>query len=159
MTPRCHPVTYCWGIWNIVLAIQGHLSLTYNGTPLERPGNYHFKVTKFGPFPRTIFHKSCLFYPSWQATSFERPPSWVAFIEGFHTTKMRRLISLACTGKLMEFAVIWIYVHIWKIHVLWRINSHPWTLKAQACLSNNGMINLYSFKKCLILGNATLRIW
>ena len=25
-------------------------------------------------------------YHSWQATSFERPPSWVAFIEGFHCT-------------------------------------------------------------------------
>ena len=42
------------------------------------------KVAKFGPFPCTILYKSCLFYPSWQATSFERPPSWVAFIEGFH---------------------------------------------------------------------------
>ena len=42
------------------------------------------KVAKIGPFSRTILYKSCLFYPSWQATSFERPPSWVAFIEGFH---------------------------------------------------------------------------
>ena len=42
------------------------------------------KVTKFGPFPCTILYKSCLFYPSWQATSFERPPSWVVFTEGFH---------------------------------------------------------------------------
>ena len=41
------------------------------------------KVAKFGPFPSTILYKSCLFYPSWQATSFERPPSWVAFVEGF----------------------------------------------------------------------------
>ena len=31
-------------------------------------------LTKFGPFPCTILYKSCLFYPSWQATSFERPP-------------------------------------------------------------------------------------
>ena len=42
------------------------------------------KVAKFGQFPRTILYKSCLFYPSWQATSFERPPFWVAFVEGFH---------------------------------------------------------------------------
>ena len=42
------------------------------------------KVAKFGPFLCTILHKSCLFYPSWQATSFERSPAWVAFIEGFH---------------------------------------------------------------------------
>ena len=42
------------------------------------------KVAKFGPFSCTILYKSCLLYPSWQATSFERPPSWVAFIKGFH---------------------------------------------------------------------------
>ena len=41
------------------------------------------KVAKFGPFPCTILYKSCLFYPSTQASSFERPPSWVAFITGF----------------------------------------------------------------------------
>ena len=40
------------------------------------------------------------------------------FQNQFHTTKMRRLILLACTGKLMEFAVIRIDVHLWKIHVL-----------------------------------------
>ena len=27
------------------------------------------KVAKLGPFPGTIIYKSCLFYPSWQATS------------------------------------------------------------------------------------------
>ena len=42
------------------------------------------KVAKCGPFPCTILYKSCFYYPSWQATSFERPPSWVALIEGFH---------------------------------------------------------------------------
>ena len=42
------------------------------------------KVAKFGPYSHTILYKSYLFYPSWQATSFERPPSWKAFIEGFH---------------------------------------------------------------------------
>ena len=46
------------------------------------------KVAKFGPFTRTILYKSCLFYPPWQATSFERPTSWVAFIEGFHCTNI-----------------------------------------------------------------------
>ena len=54
--------------------------------PLWKGQNCLTKVVKFGPFPCTIFYKSCLFYPSWQATSFERPPSWVAFIEGFHCT-------------------------------------------------------------------------
>ena len=42
------------------------------------------KVAKLVPFPCTILYNTCLFYPSWQATSFERPPSQVAFIEGFH---------------------------------------------------------------------------
>ena len=42
------------------------------------------KVAKFDPFPCTILYKSSLFYPSWKATSFERPSSCVAFIEGFH---------------------------------------------------------------------------
>ena len=46
------------------------------------------KVTKCGPFPCIILYKSCLFYPSWQATCFERPPSWVAFIEGFHCSAL-----------------------------------------------------------------------
>ena len=42
------------------------------------------KVAKFGPFPCTILNKSWLFYPSWQAASFERPTFWVAFIERFY---------------------------------------------------------------------------
>ena len=58
------------------------------------------KLAKFGPFPRTILCKSCLSYPSWQATSFERPPSWVAFIEGFHCIFTRnsvlRLLMIQC---------------------------------------------------------------
>ena len=30
----------------------------------------------------------CLFYPSWEATSFERPPSWVAFIKGLRCNSL-----------------------------------------------------------------------
>ena len=41
------------------------------------------KFAKFGRLPRTILYKSRLSYPSWQTTSIERPPSWVAFLEGF----------------------------------------------------------------------------
>ena len=52
------------------------------------------KVAKFGPFPRTILYKSCWFYPSWQATSFERPSSWLAFIEGFHCILIQTLLFL-----------------------------------------------------------------
>ena len=52
--------------------------------PSGKAGKNLIKVAKLGPFPRTIIYKSCLFYPSWQATSFESPPSWVAFTEGFH---------------------------------------------------------------------------
>ena len=44
------------------------------------------KVAKFDTFPCTIVYKSYIFYSSWQATSFERPPSWVAFIYGLHCT-------------------------------------------------------------------------
>ena len=55
----------------------------YSGTPLERPGMSHLSC-EISPFPCTILYKSCLFYPSWQDTSFKRPPFWVAFIEGFH---------------------------------------------------------------------------
>ena len=52
--------------------------------PLYKGQESLAKVAEFGTFPHTILYKSCLFYPSWQATSFERPPSWVAFMEGFH---------------------------------------------------------------------------
>ena len=51
---------------------KGHESLT--------------NIAKVGPFPRIILYKSCLIYPSWQATAFERPLSWMAFIERFHCT-------------------------------------------------------------------------
>ena len=44
--------------------------------PLWRGQESLIKVLKFGTFSRTILYKSCLFYASWQATSFERPPSW-----------------------------------------------------------------------------------
>ena len=52
--------------------------------PLWKGQECLIKIAKFGPFPCTILYKSCSFYPSWQATSFERPSSGVAFIEGFH---------------------------------------------------------------------------
>ena len=51
------------------------------------------EVAKFGPFSCIVLYKSCLFYPSWQATSFERPPSWVAFIEGFHCIRIRTIFQ------------------------------------------------------------------
>ena len=38
-------------------------------------------IVNFGTFQCTILDTQCLFYSSWQATSFERPPSRVAFIE------------------------------------------------------------------------------
>ena len=60
------------------------------------------KVAKFGPFPRTILYKSYLFYPSWQATSFERPLSWVAFIEGFHCIILLSSIFKPCHCHLFE---------------------------------------------------------
>ena len=58
----------------------------FGGTvePLWKGQESLTKVAKFGQFQCTIFYKSCLFYLSWQATSFERPPFWLAFIKGFH---------------------------------------------------------------------------
>ena len=56
------------------------------------------KVAKFGLFPCTILYKSCLFYPCWQVTSFERPPSWVAFIEGFHCTCIQNMVIVSCVS-------------------------------------------------------------
>ena len=65
-----------------------HHFYCYTVEPLWKGQESLTKVAKFGPFLCTILYKSCLFYPSWQATSFERPPSWVTFIEGFHCIYM-----------------------------------------------------------------------
>ena len=55
------------------------------------------KVAKLCPFPCTSLYKSCLFYPSWQATSFERPPSWVILIiEGFRCIMILAYDKWAC---------------------------------------------------------------
>ena len=60
------------------------LVIRYTVEPLRKGQESLTKVANFGSFPCTILYKSCLFYPSWQATSFERPPSWLVFIERFH---------------------------------------------------------------------------
>ena len=66
------------------LTFYASLKFTYAVEPLRKGQECLTKVAKFGLFLCIILYKSCLFYPSWQATSFERPPFWVAFIEGFH---------------------------------------------------------------------------
>ena len=66
-----------------VLLYKG-LAINYTLEPLWKGWQCLTKVAKFDQFPCTIPYKSCLFYPSRQATSFERPSSWVAFTEGFH---------------------------------------------------------------------------
>ena len=77
-----------WTLRNRLQWIQAFFppSYAFESTvePLWKGQECLTKVVKFGPFRYNILYKSCLFYPSWQATSFERPPSWVAFIEGFH---------------------------------------------------------------------------
>ena len=91
-------ISYSWCLWMIIYIVcdltvcmkriglkkrlQG--SVTNTVEPLWKGQESITKVAKFGPFPCTILYKSCLFYPSWQATSFERPLSWVAFIERFN---------------------------------------------------------------------------
>ena len=61
------------------------------------------KVTNFGPFSCTILYKSCLFYPSWQATSFERPSSWAAFREGFHCIWFSILVWMYLSQSAAKF--------------------------------------------------------
>ena len=58
--------------------------ITYTVESLRKGQECLIEVAKFSPFLSTILHKSCLFYPSWQATTIERPSSWAAFTEGFH---------------------------------------------------------------------------
>ena len=90
------------------------LTIYYTVEPLWKGQECLFKVTKFHPFPCTILYKSCLFYPSWQATSFERPASWVAFIEGFH--------CIIIYGWVMK---LWLHVVIPGLAINWSISQIP----------------------------------
>ena len=76
----------------------------YTVEPLWKRKECLTKVAKFGPFPCTILYKSCLFYPSWQATSFERPP-WVTF-------KYRGVSMYILT----KFGVLTFITHILSTH-------------------------------------------
>ena len=88
------------------------------------------KVAKFDQFPCTILYKSCLFYPSWQATSFERPPYWVAFIEGFHCTKFNQYLPVVLTSLNLSDSRFWKLVMFWMWHhhdvTLWRHGGGAW---------------------------------
>ena len=57
------------------LAISIHSRNANTVEPLWKGQECLTTVAKFGPVLCTILYKSYLFYPSWQATSFERPPS------------------------------------------------------------------------------------
>ena len=59
-----------------------HLDIQWN--PSGKARKVSLKLQNLVRFHAPFFTNYVLFYPSWQATSFERPPSWVAFIEGFH---------------------------------------------------------------------------
>ena len=78
--------SHTFAVWELPLSTDENPQCVNTNTvePLWKGQECLTKVAKFGPFPCTILYNSCLFYPSWQPTSFERPPSWVAFIEGFH---------------------------------------------------------------------------
>ena len=67
-------------LWGVCCEDLGENGQHYTVEPLWKGQGCLIKVAKFGPFPCIILSKSCLFYPSWQAISFERPPFWVAFI-------------------------------------------------------------------------------
>ena len=77
-----HNLNQWWPLWDSDLNKIRYQHTTVE--PLWKGQGNLTKVAEFCPFPCTILYKSCLFYPSWQATSFERPPSWLAFIKGFH---------------------------------------------------------------------------
>ena len=70
------------------LATSWRYGIDFKSTvePLWKDQECLTKVVKFGPFPCTLpctlLYKSCLFYPSLEATTFDRAPSWVTFIEG-----------------------------------------------------------------------------
>ena len=89
------------------------------------------KVARFGTFPCTIPYKLCLFYPSWQATSSERPPSLMAFIEGFHCIA-RHLLWLCHPHQLpwcSNSNWIWVILITW-LHMLPKCIGFgtPWLL-------------------------------
>ena len=58
-----------------ILLVRMYHQTSHTVEPLWKGQEYLTKVVKFGTFQCTLLHKSCLFYPSWQATYFERPPS------------------------------------------------------------------------------------
>ena len=73
------------------------------------------KVAKFVPFSRTILYKPCLFYPSWQATSFERPPSWVAFIDGFHCIPVSAPKIISTLTQFLSHQFVMGSMLLWQI--------------------------------------------
>ena len=88
------------------------------------------KVVRFDPFSCTILYKSCLFYPSWQATSFERPPSWVAFLEGFHCIIPYKLYCISDTW--------WAAAHFTASPVLQKLTK--WLVTVDNQIHNKQMV-------------------
>ena len=66
----------------------------YTVEPLWKRKECLTKVAKFGPFPCTILYKSCLSYPSWQATSFEGHLGWPLNIDVFQCIFLLSLVFL-----------------------------------------------------------------
>ena len=103
------------------------ISLVHTVEPLWKGQECLTKVAKFGPLPGIVLYKSCLFYPSWQATSFERPPFGVAFIEGLHCICIitwggpHELMIVA--DKITESGLLWIkyLVVVWSWVVYFKI--------------------------------------
>ena len=81
----CNMMDYFVSIWFLAIyqsINQSAVAIQWN--PSGKARNVSLKLQYFGTFPCTILYKSCLFYHSWHVTSFEKWPSRVAFIEGFH---------------------------------------------------------------------------
>ena len=84
-TSKLRVTGLCGGNPPVTILWRHHRRLCHRNTvePLWKGQKSLTKVAKFRLFPCTILYKSCLCYPSWHATSFERPPSWMAYIERF----------------------------------------------------------------------------
>ena len=75
---------------------EGELEWWWTVGPLWKSQECLTKFAKFCPFLCTILYKSCVFNLSWHATPFERPPFWVAFIEGFHCIYLEGFHCIKC---------------------------------------------------------------
>ena len=76
-------IKWCSNSCKISSAHSFQFQFQYSGTPLERLGKFHLNC-KIWSISTHHSLQIMFILPLMKATSFDRPPSWVAFIEGFH---------------------------------------------------------------------------